>query len=662
MSVKIYIVFRYLSAAHTTAESCNQDGLKKGASHVEILEEGESLTLGNALDASICLSDPSLSPYHCELSNQKDQLVFKDTSRSGTLVGGKKISAGTLQPEQFYRFLLANRIEVSCAYTIVAKASVYIESKPIPREGLLGKSLGEYRIDSLLTEGTSAYIFKGVQLPVGRPVAIKILKNSAPCSSKKAQRFQRVGRLVARLSHPALPTLYHTDMTLLEINQEKFNIFYFVFELIEGTSLEEILAQKKRLSIEEACDIVSQVAGVLLYMHTRKIVHRNLAPANIMLDKESQVKLTGIGLLKDLDDKEHQTLTGIGSQMGIKEYAPLEQMEDARKADHRADIFSLGAIFYHCLCGRPPYTLKTAQNFTKPITDFIRELQKPPVPPEQHNHMIPSALTKIILKCLEQEPSRRYQTLQDFIVDVQKHLKGTDYLADNFYAILPPCQYKNDYLEMHVLYRPLQNVGGDFYYYIPAEGDKKRLSLLVGDITDHGPGAAVLVGMMIASAKLIAKTTRDPQMLLEDLHETVFPLFRSSVSAEMVCLLLDFQKKQITFSQAGILPVILFHHDTRQVEVLQKRGTRVALLRNFFCETTKVSYNSGDILLLATDGIREAEIKGSKESQYGMGDIERLLAEHGERSCQDIAELIFKDVEQSCQITDDVTVVCVRLK
>jgi serine/threonine-protein kinase len=212
------------------------------------------------------------------------------------------------------------------------------------------------------------------------------------------------------------------------VGNKRLNIFYFVFEFLEGKSLADILSQKKNISPEESYKIISQIAQVLLYLHKKNIIHRNLSPQNI-LDVEGEIKVLGISLLKDLNEEEHKTLTGNYRKTDMDGYLAWEEIQDSPTIDRRVDIFSLGAIFYHCLYGQPPYVGKNLQS-------LIASYQHGPIFPDSEAFIDP-LLKNIIKKCLQNDPQNRYSNVSDFLVDLEKHKQGEGQFVKNFYGIFP---------------------------------------------------------------------------------------------------------------------------------------------------------------------------------------------------------------------------------
>lgn len=188
--------------------------------------------------------------------------------------------------------------------------------------------------------------------------------------------------------------------------------------------------------------------------------------------------------------------------------------------------------------------------------------------------------------------------------------------------------------------------------------------LFLGDTTDHGTSAAFLAGMMVASCSLVAQMPASPKNLLETLHNALFSLFLSESSAEMISIVFDFNAKEITFSQAGYIPLLFYRKGSDPV-ALQKPGSRVAFTKRFFCEETVIQYKPNDIFVISTDGIAEARLRGSVESEeerYGMERLNSLLVQNADRGCSEIFEAIYTDVTESSLIEDDTTIIVLKMR
>jgi serine/threonine protein kinase len=278
-----------------------------------------------------------------------------------------------------------------------------------------GFFLNEYRILDRIGKGQMGGVYKAAR-GNDPPVALKIL------SSKKAKdphvlgRFQREARLLTQLDHPNVVKAFHVG--------DADGVHYIVMEHLEGETLDEVLSRRKKLPPGEAVRLVYQALGGLQHLHERRMIHRDLKPANLMLTPEVAsgkpdttwdvtVKLLDIGLGREMFD-ENATgeqmptqLTQEGAVLGTPDYLSPEQAKDARSADARADIYSIGCVLYHCLTGRPPFPDGNL------MTQMLKHATEKPIPIAAYCPTAPDGLQKVLDEMTEKEPDLRFQTAED---------------------------------------------------------------------------------------------------------------------------------------------------------------------------------------------------------------------------------------------------------
>ncbi len=254
----------------------------------------------------------------------------------------------------------------------------------------LGKLFPQFKILELLGQGGMGAVYKAQQPALDRLVALKILPPETGADTGFADRFTREARALARLSHPNIVAVH-------EFGQVG-GLHYFVMEYVEGLNLRQ-LEQGGKLSPREALKIIPQICDALQFAHDEGIVHRDIKPENVMLDKKGRVKITDFGLAKILG-REPTTvrLTGAKDVMGTPHYMAPEQIEHPQEVDHRADIYSLGVVFYEMLTGELP--LGKFQAPSKKVQVDVR-------------------LDEVVLHALEKEPERRYQQASQVKTDVE---------------------------------------------------------------------------------------------------------------------------------------------------------------------------------------------------------------------------------------------------
>jgi tRNA A-37 threonylcarbamoyl transferase component Bud32 len=259
---------------------------------------------------------------------------------------------------------------------------------PSPEE--LAHLFPQLEILELLGQGGMGAVYKARQPRLDRLVALKILPSEAVRDPAFAERFEREARALARLNHPNIVSVYDSG--------KAGDLYYFIMEFIDGVNLRQLLRTGHILP-REALQIVPQICDALQFAHDEGIVHRDIKPENILLDKRGRVKIADFGIAKLLGSKAVEyTLTGPWQVMGTAHYMAPEQMAKPQEVDHRADIYSLGVVFYELLTGQLP------------LGRFA---------PPSKKVQIDVRLDQIVLRALENEPERRYQHVSDVKTEVE---------------------------------------------------------------------------------------------------------------------------------------------------------------------------------------------------------------------------------------------------
>jgi serine/threonine protein kinase len=210
----------------------------------------------------------------------------------------------------------------------------------------MAKRLPQFEILQLLGRGGMGVVYKARQIELDRIVALKILPPGEFDSPKFVERFRREARSLAKLSHPNIVGVY-------DFGQSE-GLFYFVMEFVDGLNLRQMILDH-RLSPTNALAIVPRICDALQYAHEEGVVHRDIKPENILIDKRGRVKIADFGLAKLLGREEIDSrLTVSGVTLGTPRYMAPEQVEQPQNVDHRADIYSLGVVFYEMLTGELP--------------------------------------------------------------------------------------------------------------------------------------------------------------------------------------------------------------------------------------------------------------------------------------------------------------------
>lgn len=248
----------------------------------------------------------------------------------------------------------------------------------------------QLEILELLGRGGMGAVYKARQPGLDRLVAVKILPPEVGHDPAFAERFTREARALAHLSHPNIVAVHDFG--------QADGLFFFVMEYVDGLNLRQTL-QAGKLTAEEALAIVPQICDALQYAHDEGVVHRDIKPENILLDKRGRLKIADFGLSKLLgEDRGDDSLTRTQQVMGTLRYMAPEQMQASKAVDHRADIYSLGVVFYELLTGEVP------------MGRFD--------PPSKHVQ-VDVRLDEVVLRALDREPDKRYQQASAIKTDVE---------------------------------------------------------------------------------------------------------------------------------------------------------------------------------------------------------------------------------------------------
>jgi predicted Ser/Thr protein kinase len=298
--------------------------------------------------------------------------------------------------------LPANAPEGLCPQCLI-KAAVSPPSEPqpvttsggdIPDIGdpvAVGKCLPQFEIIELLGRGGMGVVYKARQLNLDRIVALKILPPVDSQSADFVERFRREARSLAKLSHPNIVAVHDFG--------ESGGLYYFAMEFVDGANLREMIRTGK-MRPEEALAVVPKICDALQFAHEEGVVHRDVKPENILIDKRGRVKIADFGLAKLLRrEQADHTLTMTGMTLGTPRYMAPEQLDKPETVDHRADIYSLGVVFYEMLTGEVPMG-----RFAPPSEKVSIDVR----------------LDEIVLHALERDADRRYQHVSQVRDDVEK--------------------------------------------------------------------------------------------------------------------------------------------------------------------------------------------------------------------------------------------------
>ena len=275
---------------------------------------------------------------------------------------------------------------------------------------------GRYQVGDLIGRGGMADVFEGVDLRLGRKVAIKLLKSDLASDETFESRFAKEAQASAKMAHPTIVRIYDAgEEVSTDTNGNQIKTPFIIMEYVNGKLLRDLMHEKK-LSLKEAVDFAKGVLTALEISHKAGIIHRDIKASNIMVTAEGQVKVMDFGIARAISDSS-ETQAHTAGIVGTAQYFSPEQAR-GEAVDSRTDLYSMGVLLYEMLAGRPPFKGDTA------VSVAYQHVSEKVSPPSEHNAEITPELDQVVLNALAKDREERFQTAEEFRDHLMAAVRG----------------------------------------------------------------------------------------------------------------------------------------------------------------------------------------------------------------------------------------------
>lgn len=390
-------------------------GPQKG--HIFQVCDAFNVLIGRSRHATYQFTDPRMSRVHCEVEMKGKRVLLSDLeSGAGTFLNGKRISdAAQIKANDIIR---AGDTEFRYVDDVADDPTIMPTVQPAPRPVLMsqeklhqltGVKLSHYEVGEVLAKGHSGLIFKAYCFKYDRDVAFKVMWPEFSQNDEEIMRFVRAMKTMLRLKHPNLVTLYGAGKT--------GPYCWVAMELVEGDSLTTVISRLGATNLDwrNALRVSYYVCKALQYAHGNSIVHRNITPQNVLVGKRpEETKLGDLMLAKAQEGALAAQITRAGQILGDIRFMAPERTGTNATIDARSDLYSLGALMYALLTGKPPFEGKNLiDTITKIRTgDFVT--------PKKFQPGMPDVVVGLVNRLLARKPDDRYASASDVIKDMER--------------------------------------------------------------------------------------------------------------------------------------------------------------------------------------------------------------------------------------------------
>jgi beta-lactam-binding protein with PASTA domain/tRNA A-37 threonylcarbamoyl transferase component Bud32 len=275
---------------------------------------------------------------------------------------------------------------------------------------------GRYQLGETIGIGGMAEVFRGIDVRLGRDVAVKVLRADLARDPTFQGRFRREAQSAASLNAPCIVSVYDTG--------EDNGVPYIVMEYVDGRTLRDVLRTEGRLLPQRALEVVADICAALDVAHGAGIVHRDIKPANVMLTARGEVKVMDFGIARAVADTS-STMTQTAAVIGTAAYLSPEQAR-GEHVDARSDVYSTGCLLYELVTGTPPFTGDS------PVAVAYQHVREDPTPPSAYDDTLPEQVDSVVLKAMAKNPANRYQSADEMREDLLRAAAGEGVLATPF--------------------------------------------------------------------------------------------------------------------------------------------------------------------------------------------------------------------------------------
>jgi serine/threonine protein kinase len=290
------------------------------------------------------------------------------------------------------------------------------------QDPMIGRQLANFRIERVLGHGGMATVYYGQDIKLQRPVAIKVIDPGHREKTSYIERFIQEARALAGWRHENIIQIYYAD--------DENGLYYFVMEYIDGQNLQEILAEYtsngELMDFEDVLQIGMAIGSALDYAHQNGVIHRDVKPSNIFIERSGRVMLGDFGLALDIQQGS------IGETFGTAHYIAPEQAKRSSDAVAESDLYSMGVVLYEMLTGIVPF------DDPSPTSVALQHITQPPPPPRQVNPNLNEQVEAVLLKILSKSPAERYHSGSELIAALKKALKATPISTTSQIELPPP--------------------------------------------------------------------------------------------------------------------------------------------------------------------------------------------------------------------------------